>query len=265
MFKRIKCSRLSDDEKSKAVSKVLGEAVGFDISDQALKVKNLLLGVSIVLLSMVVGGISVGKTVSFLGISLEGITANKMVVGLVVAVAWVGIHHAWYSIETWKEWRVRVTGMRVVFQTGAGMFGSHNGESPSNPRHASLYNWWKERNGSVISIRNAVEKVEEELIIIQKKIDFSAENNMEHGHSASFTGLEGLATSVNNLKDYLAKNDEFMGSQRIEASLCRFDEWFWRMITIQNTRVIGVEIVLPFLLGISSLGAGAWYLHCNLS
>lgn len=62
MFRRFNTSRLADDEKSKAFSKVLGEAIGFDISEQALKVKNLLLGVSIVLLSMVVGGISVGKT-----------------------------------------------------------------------------------------------------------------------------------------------------------------------------------------------------------
>lgn len=39
MFRRFNTSRLADDEKSKAFSKVLGEAIGFDISEQALKVK----------------------------------------------------------------------------------------------------------------------------------------------------------------------------------------------------------------------------------
>ena len=263
MFKKIKDSKLNDEEKSKAVSKILGEAVGFDISEQALKVKNLLLGVSITLLSMVVGGVSVGKTVSFLGISLEGITGNKMVFGLVVAVAWVTIHHAWYSIEACKEWRLRITGQRVAYQTGAAMFGSPYSESPSSPRHATLYNWWKERSGTVISINDAVAKVEEELVGIQEKVDQFVKSSLGLGHSTNVAVLENLLSSVSNLKENMAKNVEFMNSPRIEASLYRFDNWFWRMVNIQNVRVIIVEITLPFLLGVSSFVAGAWYLYCN--
>lgn len=258
MFQRFRASRLTDDEKSKAVAKVLGEAIGFDISDSALKVKNLLLGVSIVLLSMVVGGVSVGKTVSFLGISLEGITGNKMVLGLVIAVAWVTIHHAWYSIETCKEWRLRLTGQKVSYQTGAGMFGSPDSEAPLNPKHATLYNWWKERRGSFVSIKDTIDRVELELEGIHEKVE-------EHLKAAPINMgvLENLLMAVNALKESMDKNVEFMNSQRIEASLYRFDKWFWRFITVQNIRVVFVEIFLPFALGISSLIAGAWYLYCN--
>ncbi|WP_323151423.1 hypothetical protein [Pseudomonas glycinae] len=262
-MKRLKELRLNDEEKSKAISKVLGEAIGFDISDPALKVKNLLLGLSIVLLAMVVGGVSVGKTVSFLGISLEGITGNKMVIGLVIAVCWVTIHHSWYSVEAIKEWRIRLTGQRVAYQTGAGMFGSPHDEAPINPKHASLYNWWREQKSSVASTADAVAKFEEELVGVQEKVDVFLKTSSSNEPPANIGELMNLLRSIGMLNENLTKNLEFMSSLRIESSLYRFDEWFWRLITVQNIRVVLIEILFPLVLGISALTAGGWYLHCN--
>lgn len=263
ILKRLKELMLNDEEKSKAVSKILGEAIGFDISDPALKVKNLLLGLSIVLLALVIGGISVGKTVSFLGISLEGITGNKMVFGLVVAVSWVIIHHSWYSVEAIKEWRVRLTGQRVSYQTGVGKFGSPYAEAPINPRHASLYNWWKEQKDSVSSTADAVAKFEYELVGIQEKVDvFLKTSSSKEAHS-NIHEVMNLLRSIGMLNESLTKNLEFMSSLRIESSLYRFDTWFWRLITVQNIRVLVVEILLPLILGVSALALSAWYLSCT--
>jgi len=242
----------------------MGEPIGFDISDPALKVKNLLLGVSIVLLCMVVGGISVGKTVSFLGISLEGITANKMVLGLLIAVGWVTIHYAWYSIEAFREWRIRLTGIRVAYSTGGGMFGSEDADAPTTPKQSTLYNWWKERRGSVVSIEGIIRKIEDELGVVQQKIDEGLKREGSNLAPLNMAYLDDLLNAVDVLKTNVANTTNFMQQKRIEDSLYRFDNLFWNLIASQNLRVLFVDISLPLFMGVASFLSGLWYLHTNV-
>lgn len=262
MVSKIKGLRLTDDDRLKAVEKVLGEPVGFDVSEPALKVKNLLLGVSIILLCMVVGGISVGKKVSFLGISLEGITAYKMVLGLSVAVFWVTGHYLWYCIELFGEWKLRVTGTRVSYQTG-GTFGSAEADYPSNPKQSTLYNWWRQNSHRFRSVTSAIEQVETELKVIQSKVD-SALSQVELGRPPTNLGfLENLLSAVQDLKSTNEANLEFMNSNRIVCSLKRFDTCYWRVLKSQNARVLIIDVLLPLVLGCAALGHGVWYLHIN--
>ncbi|MFK3794782.1 hypothetical protein [Pseudomonas sp. NPDC088444] len=264
MFSKMKASRLADEERSKALAKVMGEPIGFDISEPALKVKNLLLGVSIVLLCMVVGGVSVGKTVSFLGISLEGITANKMVSGLLVAVGWVTVHYFWYSIESFREWRLRITGLRVAYSIGPATFGSGEEESPASPKQSTLYNWWKERSGALVSVEEIIKNIDLELQQIQKKVDDAIKESLATTGHLNLVILETLRSSVDNLNVTVKNQAEFMKSSRIEDSLYRFDSCFWRLIASQNLRVLFVDISLPLFLGVASFVSGLLYLHSNV-
>lgn len=260
MFNKIRAARLSNEQKSVAIAKVLGEPVGFDMSESALKVKNLLLGLSIILLCMVVGGVSIGKTVSFLGVSLEGITANKMVFGLLVSVCWVSIHYCWYAWEIFQEWRLRLTGKRVAFRTGPVATTSDEDEAPGHPKQATLYNWWKERHGRIVHVEAILSRVDNELVGIQEKVDRYLET-VPPNYIVNISILSNLISEVNAIKLALEKNDLFVKSNRIEISLYRFDKWFWFLISSQNLRVMIVDLLLPIGLSLAAISSGVLYFY----
>lgn len=255
MFKRFERSRKADDENYKAVVKIMGQPVGFDLSDAAIKVKNLLLTVSIFLLCLVIGDIKVTGAVRFLGVNLEGFTGFKMIFGLSAAVAWVLIHYLWYAWEVFGEWRLRITGMRVARQKGSTQ-GYLEADHPEDPRQSTLYNWWVEQQYWPPRIEATIKKLETAAEQIKEQIDSSSIENFE-----LHVGLQSVAelnTVVGALRQTQEKIIEFGSNSRIEYSLRRFDNWFWRVVNSQNMRVLIIDILFP-------LGVSAWALIVGIN
>jgi len=62
----------------------------------------------------------------------------------------------WGAIDSFCEWRLRITGTRAAFIT-TGILSSESGDYPNDPRHSTLYFWWV-KNAKIID--NLTEKVD---------------------------------------------------------------------------------------------------------
>jgi hypothetical protein len=128
------------DENLYAVEKALGNPVAGDLPENALKVRRNLLAFGIISVVITLGGVKLDPTSSVLGFKFVGISENLILNTLLATNAYLLLHFMWYAFEGLLEWRLRVTGTRLAFLTGA-RYGSEHADYPNDPRQSTLYNW----------------------------------------------------------------------------------------------------------------------------
>ena len=80
----------------------------------------------------------------FRGFSLSGLTDQLVRRGLAIWIMHLLAHFAWMAWEGLAEWRLRLTGTRVIAVT-VGTFASEEADYPTDPRHSTLANWSPDR------------------------------------------------------------------------------------------------------------------------
>lgn len=233
---------------AEAVERVLGEPVAGDFPENALKVRRNLLVVSLVGILLVLTGAKLNPDSDVMGFRFLGITESLVRMSLLASTAYLWIHFAWYTIDAFSEWRLRLTGTRLAFVTTA-KFASEEGDYPDNPRHSTLYTWWSQRSRHISSALNAINDVEIRLKDIEASV--KAGHNPNAGNE-----LRSLAENLNALADLRRQMEtlsKILESQRIPTSLKRFDGWFGFFLRSQNLRWIVMDAGLPLI-------GGAWAL-----
>jgi hypothetical protein len=248
------------DKDIASVTEVLGKPAGFDISEPAVRVRKSLMAASIALLCLVLAKIEPSDTFTIFGVAFKGVTADKIVIGGILVLIYSLIHFISYVGELLLEYRVRVTGAKLAFQTGA-RAGSQYVDYPDDPKQTSLLNWWKTYTRRLIVVEELADKVNTDLEEIKRRI----ENMGERSSSPEIAGTSHLMGQVNanliNLTNDLKTNREILLSPRIEVSLQRYEAWHKNLISWQGLRVVILEVVLPILLGMISLVFALNYLN----
>lgn len=231
------------EKKQKALERVLGEPIGFAISEAASKARKGLILVSFVVLVLVLGEVSASEKVSILGLELAGITSEKLLLGLLAVLIYSLVNYIWLAVEVLGEWVIRITGTRVGFIT-AGTFADEDSDHPNDPKQSTLYNWWRENT-------QRVESSAASLIDIQSKVDILL--GARDADADSQGHIKELSRQVASLSDQTRLMNAALSSQRIEVSLKRFNRWFELVLRSQNLRVLLVDLLFPLLLGLFAL------------
>lgn len=228
------------------VSKVLGEPVGFDISEIASKLRRNLLLVSIVVITLIVGEIKPGADFSVFGITLTGVTPFKLMIGLAVVLAYHFVHFSWYCYELYSEWSIRITGTRLSFVTG-GKFASEGADYPDNPKQSTLYTWWLQEARSMSAYTQLLDQVESGVKRFDGHIEALQKADMTAAGSIS-QSIQEMKTALAHVRQGFSDSEKVISDSRIPASLNRFDNRFRLLLRSQNLRVLIVEVGVPLTL-----------------
>lgn len=232
------------------ISKVLGEPVGFDISEVAAKLRRNLILVSMVVLVLILGEIEAGKDFSVLGIKLTGVTPFKLMVGLSIVLMYTLVHFMWYCYELYSEWVVRVTGTRLGFVT-SGKYGAVGADYPDDPKQSTLYTWWVQEAKSMGAYSDLVNRVDTSIQDFSAHIDQLGNRDMTTAGSVT-ASIQGMKNTLEQLRGALSSTESVITNTRIPESLSRFDRRFSLLLKSQNLRTLVVEVALPILLSLTA-------------
>jgi hypothetical protein len=228
---------------------VLGKPFSGDLPENALKIRRNLLIVSLIIMFLTFTGAAVDPESKFLGLSFSNLSVEDITSGLLILNVYLWIHFLWYAWEAIGEWRVRLTGTKVTFQTAAS-YADLGGDYPSDPRQSTLYNWWDTyardihlHDDPLKEIRNAIPYFHEQLSALK-------ENISESDIASAKTTLTSIDSKISKLQKQFEQVSKVLGSPRINASLERFDNWFYLILRIQSLRWIIIDVSFPVLIGL---------------
>jgi hypothetical protein len=225
------------------IAKVLGEPVGFDISETARKIRLNLLLASAVVIVLILGEIQAGADVSLFGIKLTGVTSFKLMVGLAVILAYNLAHYLWYSYELYSEWCIRLTGTKLTFVTGAKLAAT-GADHPDNPKQSTLYTWWLQEARSMPAYEDLLRKVDENIKVLDAHVEQLQKADMTPAGSVS-QSIHGVKNTLEQVRGTLAATESVITNTRVPESLDRFDNRFKLLLKSQNLRILLIEICMP--------------------
>lgn len=237
-----------EDDKINAVEKVLGKPVSGDLPDNALIVRRNLLVFGFISVVIVLGGIRLDPGSSVLGFKFIGVSDNLVQKALLATNIYLLAHFAWYSIEGFLEWRLRVTGTKLAFLTGA-RFGSEHADYPDDPRQSTLYTWWLDNARRIGNFRVTADEISGKIDALKEEVNSikREENNPNlHGISNLFNETKNV---IEKLRGQIETTEKVLLSERISCSLRRFDGWFRLFLKIQNLRWLLIDILMPMAVG----------------
>lgn len=223
------------NENLDAVEKALGNPVAGDLPENALKVRRNLLAFGIISIVITLGGVKLDPTSSVLGFKFVGISESLIANALLVTNIYFLLHFIWYAFEAFLEWRLRVTGTRLAFVTGARL-GSEHADYPDDPRQSTLYNWWKDHAKRIGSFKETANELSVKIQAWEEKVSSFKNGNDSLNLSNAMSTLTQAKNSVEKLKSQIQTTEKTLTALRIPHSLGRFDGWFKLFLKSQNLR-----------------------------
>ncbi len=227
----------------KAARNVLGKPYPAEFSDAAERVRrNLLIGCSIAFL-LLVGKLVISEESSVFGLRFDNLDNQLIYIGLLIFIGYQLLHFIWHAWDAFSYWRVRLTGVRVVFQTTSFWGGGDINDNPSDPKQSSLSNWWLEQT-------NQLKPIPELLLQLENQVEVGKIESSNNGQDIS-----QLQTTLSDLKNTLEKTEKVVSGERIPSSLAGFENWYATMVVSQGLRWAIFEVGIPIIAGI---GAISW-------
>lgn len=244
---------MAEEKSLDAVEKVLGNPVSAELSETALKVRRNLLLTSLLSIVVVIGVVRLDPSSTVLGFKFIGLTDSVIRTGLLLVTAYLFVHFLWYVLESVVEWRLRVTGTRLAFLTGA-KFTSKIADYPDDPRQSTLYSWWLDQAKRIGGINKKIESVDDAFRPCEERLRVLLQNpgdamNLQNTLNA-ITETRGV---IVDLKRSVECVQETFSSQRIPGSLQRFDNWFQLVLRSENLRWLLIDALAPLIAGGTAL------------
>jgi hypothetical protein len=227
----------------------LGEPVFIEFSENAFKIRKNLMIASVISIVVVLADLQINSDSSILGLKFVRLSDEILTRGLIAVTLYLLLHFVWSSFDGFVEWRLRLTGTRVVFQTAA-FVSSSDGDYPTDPRQSTLYNWWKyeRRSFQDSSLLKKMESLSSKIVQFETRLKDPTQP-LQDPHNT----LSNLQVLVSQLKDAVESAAKNLNSDRIVVSLNRFDSWFKLFLRSQNLRWLVIEFLFPVLLGCYAL------------
>jgi len=243
---------MGNSEAEEALNKALGNPIAFESSENATKIKRNLIIISVVVIFLILGEITASDKVSLFGVSLEGVTPEKLMTGLGVFLIYNQLHYAWFCYDLFGEWAVRITGTRAAYTT-VGVFGSEGLDYSSDPKQSTLYNWWKHERVRMNTLRNLAERSEQLNIYLEGARRPIADSDRGKYNQVFNLADNYLHAQLNEIKQNIDEVNRRLDEPRINVSLKRFDDRFQLLLRSQNLRVLVTELLFPNLLSLYAL------------
>jgi hypothetical protein len=234
------------------IAKVLGEPVGFDISETAAKLRRNLLLVSMLVMVLIVGQIEAGSNFSVFGVKLTGVTPFKLMVGLSIVLVYTFFHFVWCCYDIYSEWSIRVTGTKLSFVTGAKL-GATGADYPDNPKQSTLYTWWMQEARSMTAYSDLLDRVNESIHEFSSHVEDLQKRDMTSAGSVS-QSIQRMNNTLEQVRHSLASTESVITNTRIPESLARFDRRFSLLLKSQNMRAAIIEVGIPLFLSLAAAG-----------
>lgn len=241
-----------------AIAKVLGEPAFAELPENAWKIRTNLILAAVVSIVIVFGDLHIEPDSQILGLKFKGLSDTILTNGLIAVVAYLLLHFVWASLDAMLEWRIRVTGTRVAFQTTARLASEH-GDYPNDPRQSTLYNWWKDEARKVGNLRVHMQELESRLS------KWEAELQAKLTEGADAVNIRNAVMSIASSREDIGKLSrdvkaaaETIESSRIPTSLKRFDSWYELFLRSQNLRWLIIDFFAPVLAGSYALLLLVW-------
>lgn len=219
---------------------VVENPVFVEMPDYVRKIRNNLILISVIGLAVEVGGLGVvtgnERAATFAGVSLTGLTDYKISVALFLVTLYQAIHFIWCSIDGWREWRIRCSGIALAFVQ------SKKSTSPMPP-YKSLMLWL---TGQV----DRAEILSAEVEVLQKKLDSIAMLDDE-ARAAVSRHVSG-ADYVQPLTELMVKKFElarsglsFAADGTLHDAINAYEQFHLRFLNSQNKRWLLFEFLMP--------------------
>jgi len=229
-----------------STEKVLGEPVFIELSDYARKVKNSLVFCSILGIGLSFTTILVSEESTVFGIRLENLNHTHIQILLLLLVGYLCFHYIWVVVDSFIEWRLRITGTKTTFVT-AGTFGSKEADYPTDPRQSTLYNWWRGQQRSLSLLYDTIQNIE----TIERKL---LEESKQYPDNA--VDVQGSLMELNQeliaFKENVKQIEGVIVTERIPVSLKRFDSWYKYFLKSQNARWLLFDLLIPLVLSVTA-------------
>ncbi|MES2879179.1 MAG: hypothetical protein V4713_12215 [Pseudomonadota bacterium] len=238
------------------VDKLLGAPVFMEFTENVRKMRAQLLVFSTIAIAVVWMGVKIKPDTPVFGITFEGLTENKILLGLLIVITYQFVHFVWTAFDSFLEWRVRTTGARIAFQE-PGMPRVRELDYAADPKQSTLYNWWR---GHAKYMENMSENVTELRKTFEKVLDAFDAGPPEGVIEKQLAEIKhfdraSLLQNIGLIQGSIDTDRKVLLSSRIEASLARFDHTYKVFFKSQNLRWILLELAGPVLLGVFAMAS----------
>lgn len=243
----------NEDEKLKAVEKVLGEPAFAEFTPNAWKIRTNLIIASVISIAVVFADLHIDPGSTVLGLKFHGLSDTVLTNGLFGVTLYLLLHFVWSAIDSLLEWRLRVTGTKVAFVT-TGMFASDHADYPRDPRQSTLYNWWKDDARKIGNLTGKLSEIEKQLREWDTRLKAQFTEKPDAMNIVNATSLiSSVRDAVMKLERSITETKDTVSALRIPVSLRRFGGWFHLFLRSQNLRWLVVELGVPILAGLYAL------------
>lgn len=238
---------------AEAVAKVLGEPAFAEFSESVWKIRTNLIVVSMISIAVVFGGLHIDSDSQILGLKFKGLSDSILAAGLKAVVLYLLIHFVWAALDSFFEWRLRVTGTRVAFITTARLASEH-GDYPSDPRHSTLYRWWTDQANKIGFLTERADRTERQLQLLEEtlKARFTEGTDALNIVNA-IRPITEARQEISLLRNEVKNVSSAIGAMRVPVSLERFDAWFELFLRSQNLRWLVIDFLAPVAVGAYAL------------
>lgn len=237
---------MAEKDAREQMEKTLGEPFGLELSENSLKIRRNLIAVSTATVFLVHSGAKLKNETTFAGLQFEQLADNVLMLLLLTSVAYMLVEYAWYLLQHFAEWRVRLTGTTTQFVKASRSGEPGGGDFPSDPRQSTLYSWWLEVHRPPNDQWPAVEKIER---LVKACAVYAEKHPPDPTQSVDFVfAVKELQNELGNWRSALSNLSGSLGSDRVAVSLKRFDNWFRFCWSLRNARWIILDAALPLVL-----------------
>lgn len=241
-------------KKIKATQKNLGEPFGLEFSEPVRKMRTHLLMAVAVSIFAVVFELKIKPDVPVFGVPFEGLTEKKILSGLVAINVYLLLHFLWCSIDVFNEWRLRRTGtMTAYVETADNFFGDEALDFSDDPRQSTLYGWWSRKSVRMIALPQTIAAIDQKIATMMEAVMVELNKAQTPELVRWQTTFSSLSQQLSAVAEALKDEKKILESERIPASLQRFDDSFRALRTSQNVRWLFLEWLFPLLLGVVAI------------
>lgn len=228
----------NDERKLQEIDTIMGNPVfiGYDTKTQIVRTQLFLFST----IAIVFGAydFQIVSETSFLGVKFKGLSTDVFNTVMTVALGYLIVHFVWLSIETFQEWRIRLTGSKQSSLSGM-VYNSLYDDHTDNPRQSNLYNY---------VIKN----------LVRNRKDGFSKNSL----SNRIAWLEGELLKIpeterpedwSSIQQQIKQLHTLLTNDRLVVSINRFDRWFMYFHRIQNYRWLLLDFLLPLVLGFTGI------------
>jgi len=247
------------------VGKALGAPFYGDLPENALRVRRNVLALSFISLVIAWSGARLDPNSSILGIKFTGLPDNVVPIALLMVNVYWLLHFAWCALEAVLEWRLRLTGEKVLLLTGGNIIGSKHGGDVSDQRQATLYSWWLAYRNNVTRFGDLVKTLDAQSSAAIGKLVMPMSSAGASEREELVAELKKVNATLHMLRPELDTAVATLSAPRLIVSLGRFDDWLALSLRAQSLRWVVLDLAFPVVFGLLAVAFMVRHVMCSLA